>query len=86
MCLQRRQAISEAVLEEEYRFCCPETNPVLSDLLDVAHRLIDSRPQLKAEIAQAMADNMSSEEFLGADNMRVLEYLRQQSSSTGTAP
>ena len=38
--LQRRQLLSEAVLEEEYRFCCPESNSVLHGLLGVAGEVL----------------------------------------------
>ena len=80
--MQRHQALSEATLDEEYRFCCPESNPVLADLLSVANRLLDLKPALKTEVSQAIADNMSSEEFLGPDNMRMLEFMRQRASAS----
>lgn len=82
-CPQRRQALATATLEEEYRFCCPETNPVLADLLSVADRLLTAKPELKADVQQALADNVTSEEFLGPDNMRMLEYVRQGSYTGG---
>jgi hypothetical protein len=75
---QRRLALSEASLDEEYRFCCPETNAVLADLLSVAGRLLAAKPELKAEIDQAIADNLSTEEFFGAENMQMLEFIRQR--------
>lgn len=74
--VQRRQVLSDVSLDEDYKFCCPETNPVLADLLSVADRLFEAKPELKTEISQAINDNMSSEEFLGEENMRMIEDMR----------